>query len=220
MTFSKIPARPMKLMETVYFNVSHVVESAISMVVHNRRILDSKQVHPDNTQKRFKVQVELKKRLLPAFYVFLYYVHTPSMTLCLHSITVELELSHHDGVSVQLNTRNGNLINCCALKVFIDLPDKLEPGVDIQFNIKARQNSYVGLTAMDNRVYVLGENMDNDFRLDYFDFIKTSVLDSDIILTNKPAIIQAGLVFLSSAHNTTGTNQSNVKTHFLYSFTK
>ncbi|XP_017860535.1 PREDICTED: uncharacterized protein LOC108612144 [Drosophila arizonae] len=186
---TKIPARPMKLMETVYFNVSHVVESAISMVVHNRRILDSKKVHPDNTQKRFEVSVELKKRLLPAFYVFLYYVHTPSMTLCLHSITVELELSHHDGV-------------------FIDLPDKLEPGVDIKFNIKARKNSYVGLTAMDNRVYALGENMDNDFRLNYFDFIKTSVLESDIILSDNLAIIQAGLLFLSSAHNTSSTNQT------------
>ncbi|XP_030243257.1 uncharacterized protein LOC115563837 [Drosophila navojoa] len=186
------PARPMKLMELVYFNVSHEIESAVSMVVYNRRILDSKKVLPDSTKKRFEIQVELKKRLLPAFYVFLYYVHIPSMTLCLQYVIFKVSLSHHDGV-------------------FIDLPDKLKPGIEISFNIKARQNSYVGLTAMDNRVYVLGENMDNDFREDYFEFIKSSVMASDIMLSERQTVIGAGLLFLSNTHNSSSKNHSMFK---------
>lgn len=194
--------------------MNHTVESAVAMVVYKRRILDSIKAVPDNTQKRFEVTVELKKRLLPVFYVILYYVHGPSMTLCLHSVTYEVELSHHDGVSMQLHTRNGNLIYCCALKVFIDLPDKLEPGIEIMFNVKATQHSYVGLTAMDNRVYLLGDNMDNDFRQDYFDFIKSAVMESDIMLSNQPAVITSGLIFLTNAHNISSTNRSNFKNTF------
>ncbi|TDG43091.1 hypothetical protein AWZ03_010475 [Drosophila navojoa] len=177
---------PMKSMKTVYFNVRHEIESAVAIMVYNRRILDSKKVLPDSTKKRFEIHVELKPQLFPTILVFLNYVHVPSKTLCLQSTLLEVALSHNDGV----------------------FTDKSEPGVDIMFNTKARQNAYVRLTALNNRVYVLGENMDMDFQ-DYFDFMKSSVMVTDKMQSNKPAVIEAGLLFLSNARHTSSTNHNN-----------
>lgn len=85
------------------------------------------------------------------------------------------------------------------LKVEIEAPSEVKPGEEITLRIKAVEKSYLGLVAVDSRVFHDEDN--NDFSESYFDVVKSSLraASPDKQLNETSTVFNLGLVAMTNA---------------------
>ncbi|KAM8715346.1 hypothetical protein ACLKA7_002409 [Drosophila subpalustris] len=172
--------------EIIKFQLDYKPSYSICVIMFNGLILASALIFPDKTNT-FSLEVQLTMKIWPYVHVLIYGMESNSKDLRVATHMIEVPRWKHKHVE-------------------IEAPSEVKPGEEIILRIKAVEKSYLGLLAVDSRVFHDEDN--NDFSASYFDAVKSSLraASPDKQLNENSTVLNLGLVTMTNTNTISNVN--------------
>ncbi|KAL7739105.1 hypothetical protein ACLKA6_013720 [Drosophila palustris] len=172
--------------EIIKFQLDYKPSYSICVIMFNGLILASALIFPDKTNT-FSLEVQLTMKIWPYVHVLIYGMESNSKDLRVATHMIEVPRWKHKHVE-------------------IEVPSEVKPGEEITLRIKAVEKSFLGLLAVDSRVFHDEDN--NDFSASYFDAVKSSLraASPDKQLNENSTVLNLGLVTMTNTDTISNVN--------------